>query len=371
MPRGLLLFVLLAFPAGAQAEILARTIEYKHDTTTLEGVLVLDTAKTGKRPGILIAHELGANSTAARIRAGQFAQQGYLCLIADLYGKGITPKDAKDAAAKVGFGDKDRHLIRGRMNAALELLAKQTQADKLFAAVGYGVGGSALLELARSGTDLEGIVCIHGDLSTPDLKDAKKIVASILVITGGDDPFIPPAQVTTFESEMNGGGVDWQVLKLGGVAHDFTNPQAGRNIKSGSAYDADADKRAAESVRTFFQECFPHKTQAKPPAMVEPSVPKGVPEKALKILKHVDERGEAMDDYEGGRTFGNFEKRLAQNDDKGRRIRYREWDVNPLRQGVNRGPERLVTGSNGTAWFTSDHYQTFIKVRGPHAEGKP
>jgi ribonuclease T1 len=104
----------------------------------------------------------------------------------------------------------------------------------------------------------------------------------------------------------------------------------------------------------------------------ESPAPKGVPDKVMKVLKHVDEKGEPLDGYEGGRSFGNFEKRLPQTDDKGRRIRYHEWDVNPLKKGVNRGPERLITGSDGTAWYTGDHYETFTKVRDAKAaEKKP
>ena len=80
-------------------------------------------------------------------------------------------------------------------------------------------------------------------------------------------------------------------------------------------------------------------------------------------LKYVDDHEAAMDGYEGGRTFGNFEKRLPQTDGKGQRIKYREWDVNPLKPGVNRGAERLVTGSDGSAHYTSDHYDSFKKIR--------
>lgn len=72
-----------------------------------------------------------------------------------------------------------------------------------------------------------------------------------------------------------------------------------------------------------------------------------------------------MPGYVGGRHFGNFEKRLPQNDASGRRIHYREWDVNPLQPGVNRGPERLVTGSDGSAYYTRDHYLSFLTIRGP------
>jgi guanyl-specific ribonuclease Sa len=70
-----------------------------------------------------------------------------------------------------------------------------------------------------------------------------------------------------------------------------------------------------------------------------------------------------MDGYEGGRTFGNYEHRLPANDKSGKRVKYREWDVNPHRAGVNRGVERLITGSDDTAWYTDDHYETFKQLR--------
>ncbi len=92
-------------------------------------------------------------------------------------------------------------------------------------------------------------------------------------------------------------------------------------------------------------------------------LPEGVPEKVGKVLEYVDEHNKAMEGYEGGRNFGNFEKLLPQKDDKGRQIRYREWDVNPLKRGVNRGAQRLITGSNDTAYYTDDHYKTFKKIR--------
>jgi guanyl-specific ribonuclease Sa len=103
--------------------------------------------------------------------------------------------------------------------------------------------------------------------------------------------------------------------------------------------------------------------QEKPPAKADIKLPRGVPAKVAKVLRYVDENDKAMPGYEGGRNFGNFEKRLPQTDKKNRRIRYREWDVNARKQGVNRGAERLVTGSDGSAYYTRDHYKTFIKIR--------
>ena len=87
-----------------------------------------------------------------------------------------------------------------------------------------------------------------------------------------------------------------------------------------------------------------------------------VPEKALRVLKYVRENGEAMSGYVGGRKFGNFEGLLPKKDASGKRIEYQEWDVNPKIQGKNRGAERLITGSNGKEYYTSDHYGSFLVV---------
>ena len=156
------------------------------------------------------------------------------------------------------------------------------------AAVGYGVGGTAVLELARAKADLDGVVCVHGD-PTPAGDDGKNVGASLLVLVGADDPKVPLAQVAAFEDEMRKGGVDWQVVRYGGVAGDFTNPQAGRNLKSGRAYDPDADRRAADAIRLFLAETFPPPAKAAVRAARRPSGPQGVPDKVLKVLEHVDQ----------------------------------------------------------------------------------
>jgi len=87
------------------------------------------------------------------------------------------------------------------------------------------------------------------------------------------------------------------------------------------------------------------------------------PDKALKVLKYVRENGVAIDGYVGGRKFGNYEDLLPKNDASGKRINYQEWDVNPKVNGKNRGTERLITGSDGKAYYTNDHYRSFVEVR--------
>lgn len=87
-----------------------------------------------------------------------------------------------------------------------------------------------------------------------------------------------------------------------------------------------------------------------------------IPQKVYEVLKYIKENGEAPDGYIGGRKFGNYEKQLPQKDENGRKINYQEWDVNPKQQGRNRGAERLVTGSDGKAYYTKNHYKTFIEI---------
>ncbi len=99
------------------------------------------------------------------------------------------------------------------------------------------------------------------------------------------------------------------------------------------------------------------------PTNGETTLPRGVPAKVARVLKHIDETGRAPNGHVGGRAFGNFEKRLPKNDKSGHPVRYQEWDVNPKIRGKNRGAERLITGSDGSAYYTRDHYRTFTKIR--------
>jgi ribonuclease T1 len=91
---------------------------------------------------------------------------------------------------------------------------------------------------------------------------------------------------------------------------------------------------------------------------------KNAPQHVVEVLEYVQAHNEAPDGYVGGRQFQNREKRLPQKDDSGKPIRYQEWDVNPKIKGKNRGAERLVTGSDGSAWYTKDHYKTFKRIDG-------
>ena len=146
--------------------------------------------------------------------------------------------------------------MRDRVNAALDFIKKDPRTDsKHIAAIGYCFGGGVVLELARSGADLNGVVSFHGNLDTPKLEDAKNIKAKVLVCHGAVDPLVPDEQVNTFKKEMRDANVDWQLINYGNAVHAFTDKKH-KDAKKGSpvAYDALADKRSWGHMMLFFNE---------------------------------------------------------------------------------------------------------------------
>ncbi|MBJ6724502.1 dienelactone hydrolase family protein [Geomesophilobacter sediminis] len=251
-----LLMVLAA--QTAEARIVTKTVEYQQGGTTLEGYLAYSDTVKGKRPGILVVHEWTGVGPYVKHRAEQLAAMGYVAFAADIYGKGVrpaTPELAAKEAAK--YRGPDRTLIRARAQAGLDQLARFPQTDpKRLAAIGYCFGGTAVLELARSGADVLGTVSFHGGLDTPNPADASRIRGKVLALAGADDPIVPPPQVAAFQQEMRNAKVDWQMNLYGGAVHSFTNPDAGNDPSKGVAYNAKADRRSWEAMKAFFAEIF-------------------------------------------------------------------------------------------------------------------
>lgn len=253
----LLMVIVLAFSISAQAAIKTEVVEYKHGDTVLEGYLAYDDAVKGKRPGVLIVHEWTGLGTYVKKRAEQLAKLGYIAFGADIYGKGIRPNNREEAVAESKKYKADRQIMRGRANAGLEVLKRHSLADaKRIAAIGYCFGGTTVLELARSGADMTGVVSFHGGLDTPNPADAKNIKGKVLALHGGDDPFVPAEQVAAFQDEMRKAGVDWHMVIFGGAVHSFTNPDSGNDPSKGAAYNEKADKRSWENMQQFFSEIF-------------------------------------------------------------------------------------------------------------------
>jgi dienelactone hydrolase len=242
---------------GHAAMIKTQTIEYKSGDITCEGYLAYDSTLAGVHPGVLIVHQWRGITDYEKMRAQSLAKMGYIAFVADIYGKGIRPQTNEEAMKQVGPYYNDRALFRSRVNAGFDQLKQYKSVDTTrIAAIGYCFGGSGVLELARSGAHLNGVVSFHGGLTTPTPDDAKNIKAKVLVLTGADDPNVPFDQVKAFEDEMTKGGVDWQLVSYGGAVHSFTIPTAGNDNSTGSAYNEKADKRSWEAMKSFFAEIF-------------------------------------------------------------------------------------------------------------------
>ena len=250
------LFALLCSTV-AQAEVQTQVVEYKQGDTVLEGYLAYDDEATGKRRGVMVVHEWTGIDSYVRQRVEQLAELGYVAFAADIYGKGIRPKNEQEAAAQAKIYRSDRQLLRDRALAGLQVLQKNQQVNpSQVAAIGYCFGGGTVLELARSGANVAGVVSFHGNLDTPNPSDAKNIQGRVLVLHGADDPLVPDEQVAAFVNEMRQANVDWQLIAYGGAVHSFTNPEAGDDKSQGVAYDAEADRRSFADMRQFFNEIF-------------------------------------------------------------------------------------------------------------------
>lgn len=246
----------LVFSAHVQAKIVTRPVDYRHNDVVLEGYLAYDDAIKGIRPGVLVVHEWWGLNEYAKRRAEQLAALGYVAFALDMYGKGVSTTDRKEAATLAGqFMGKP--LIRHRARAGLDVLIENKRVDrKRIAAIGFCFGGTTVLELAYSGADLIGAVSFHGGLTMPQPGDLKNIKAKILVLTGAEDPVAPPEKVVSFQGAMREAGVDWQIIIYGGAVHAFTNPAAGNDKTKGSAYDEKAARRSWQHMQLFFTEIF-------------------------------------------------------------------------------------------------------------------
>ncbi len=252
-----LVLVAVLMSVEASAAVKTETIDYKQGDTVLSGVLAYDDAIQGKRPGIVVVHEWWGRNAYVQRRAEKLAQLGYVAFAIDMYGKGQATTDPKVAGEWAGAVKKDRTLGRERFDAGLKVLKEFRLTDPArVAAIGYCFGGTVVLEMARGGADLAGVVSFHGGLDTTAPAEPGKVKARVLALAGGDDPFVPPAQVNAFEDEMRKAGADWQLVSYGGAMHSFTNPDADGYHLKGAAYNEKADRRSWEAMQVFFKEIF-------------------------------------------------------------------------------------------------------------------
>lgn len=252
--------ILLLITGVAIAEVTEREITYHAGDTPLEGYLVYGEDAKGKRPGVLVVHEWWGLNDYARARARMLAELGYTALAVDMYGEGKVADHPKDAGR---FADKlrqDLPLAKARFTAALEELRRHPTVDSdRIAAIGYCFGGGIVLEMARAGVDIAGVVSFHGSLSTDNPAEPGDVEASVLVFNGAEDPFVRKEQIIEFKTEMGSAGVDYRFVNYPEAKHSFTNPDAdrlGKKFDLPLAYDPEADRRSWQEMQEFFDRIF-------------------------------------------------------------------------------------------------------------------
>ena len=231
-------------------------VEYSQDGATFEGYVARDDAVAEPRPVVLVSHAWGGAGDFEHARARDLAELGYTGFSLDLYGKGVRGSNPDENAALMQPLLDDRELLQKRMRLAVEVASGQDGADaSRVAAIGYCFGGLCVLDLARIGADLRGVVSFHGLFHPPGNTDGNRITAKVLALHGWDDPMATPENVVALAAELTGGRADWQIHGYGHALHAFTNPQA-NDPDHGIAYDSTADRRSWQAMVNFLEEIF-------------------------------------------------------------------------------------------------------------------
>jgi dienelactone hydrolase len=249
--------VLLLAAAAANGAVLQREIYYQSGSVVLKGLLAYDDALTGKRPAVLVVHEWSGLDEHASNSARRLAEAGYVAFALDMYGEGRQAHHPKDAAALLTEVRSNLPLMQSRFDAARDLLRAQPNVEATrVAAIGYCFGGSVVLEMARAGADLRGVVSLHGALDTRNPAKAGALKAEVLVLTGGADPLVPADQVEALDRELRAAGARYKIVTYAGAKHSFTNPAAtqyGRKFGIPDEYNADADRQSWSETLAFLR----------------------------------------------------------------------------------------------------------------------
>lgn len=252
-------FLALSCASALSAALQTKTIRYTEGGTTFESTFVFDPAAAKPRPGVLmVPNWMGPTETALE-KARHVAGDGYVVMMVDMYGVDVRPKDGAEAGAAAGAVRADRALMRARAAKALAEFRAAAGGIGLdarhVAAIGFCFGGGTVLELGRSGADLDGIVTFHGDLASPTLEaDAGQTKAKVLVLHGAADPYVPQSDVARFTQAMLPTDVDWQLVEFSHTVHSFTDPTA--HMAGQADYNPRSSARAFALMNAFFHELW-------------------------------------------------------------------------------------------------------------------
>ena len=235
------------------------SVTYMADGVALKGFVVYDANKSGKRPAILVVHEWWGLNDYAKNRARQLAELGYIAMAVDMYGGGMTASNPQQAQEMSGPFYKNPQLAKTRLDAALSKVKEFKQTDVAnIAAIGYCFGGSVVLNAAKLGADLKGVVSFHGGLAGVPA-DKQKLKAKILVCHGAADKFVSEKDVDNFKHEMDSIHADYTFKIYANATHAFTNPDAtktGKEFNMPIEYNEAADKASWIDMQNFLTRLF-------------------------------------------------------------------------------------------------------------------
>ncbi len=235
-----------------------RRIVYDGPGGPFEGVAVADTSWDGQRPGVMIVpNVLGEKDQDAAV-GERLAALGHAAFVADVYGQGKrTTRESPDPAVYMKALNADRALLRDRLFASLAALRALPEVDAAkVAAIGYCFGGKVVIDLARAGGDVLGVVAFHGLFDAPAYDYPMPIAAKLLICHGWDDPMALPDSVMALAAELTAAGADWQLHAYGHAGHGFTDMTMKQSTRPGVRYDANADRRSWQAMREFLGELF-------------------------------------------------------------------------------------------------------------------
>lgn len=245
---------------ATKPDIKGEEVTYQAGDTKLKGYVAWDANKSGARPGVIVVHEWWGHTDYVRRRARMLAEEGYTALALDMYGDGKQAAHPEDANKFMMETLSNADVAKARFLAAYDLLKSHASTDpSKIAAIGYCFGGAVVLQMARSGTDLDGVASFHGNLATESPAAPGAVKAKILVLHGADDPFVPKEQVVAFKKEMDAAGADYIFIEYPGAVHAFTNPAATENGKKFDlplAYNEEVDNKSWAELQKFLHSLF-------------------------------------------------------------------------------------------------------------------
>ncbi|MEQ8665512.1 MAG: dienelactone hydrolase family protein [Rhodospirillales bacterium] len=244
----------------ARAEVQSETVTYNLDGKEFTGYMAWDDDYEGFRPGVVVVHEWWGHNDYARMRADLLAKNGYTAFALDMYGTGKLAEHPSDAKAFMMEAIEKSEQAVARFETALAILRAHPTVDpQKTAAIGYCFGGAVVLNMARAGANLDGVVSYHGNLSPMVEPTGNPIQTEVLVYTGGSDPFVPADQVAAFETEMTELGVKYELVSYPWAVHSFTNPGADEKAAKYDMplrYDSLADGDSWIGTMNFFDRLF-------------------------------------------------------------------------------------------------------------------